>query len=343
MDKVRLAIIGMGMIGKRHLRALQEVSEVELAGAVDPDPRTQEIAEAAGASWHSSAEELLGSTTPDGIIVSTPTELHLEPTLLALQSGCHVLVEKPIAATLEEAGQILEAAAQARREVLVGHHRRHYGLMTKAREVIQSGQLGTLLAVHGQWTTRKSDAYYDFPWRQQRSSGPVLINLIHEMDILRYVCGEVRSVCARIQGGFRGHPKEETAALVLEFVSGALGTFLLSDATPSPWTWEHGTGENAGFPRTGQNSYRFLGTEAALEFPNLMLWTAEGQPDWQHRMSAESLEVALEDAYVAQIRHFAAVIRGQEVPRISGADATRTLAATLAVFESAEQQRPVGL
>ncbi|MEC8261286.1 MAG: Gfo/Idh/MocA family oxidoreductase, partial [SAR324 cluster bacterium] len=274
---------------------------------------------------------------------STPTEIHLEPTIKALEAGCHVLVEKPIAANLDEANEIQKVAERVNRNVMVGHHRRYYGLMELAREIVSSEKLGRVLAVHGQWTSRKADEYYIPKWRQQRSSGPVLINLIHEMDILRFICGEIESVTAQLQSGFRGHPKEETAAIVIRFQSGVLGTFLLSDATPSPWNWEHATGENVNFPRTGQNSYRFLGSEGCLDFPNLSIWTSEGTPDWNHLMDCDERNVPLEDAYIAQLLHFCRVIKQEETPRITAKDATKTLAATLAVFESAEQQRTITL
>ena len=166
---------------------------------------------------------------------------------------------------------------------MVGHHRRYYGLMELAREIVSSEKLGRLLAVHGQWTSRKADDYYIPKWRQQRSSGPVLINLIHEMDILRFICGEIESVTAQLQSGFRGHPKEETAAIVIRFQSGVLGTFLLSDATPSPWNWEHATAKMLIFLEQVRTliASRFGGL---LDFPNLRIWTSEGTPDWNHLM-----------------------------------------------------------
>ena len=143
--------------------------------------------------------------------------------------------------------------------------------------------------------------------------------------------------------GGRNHPKEETAAVVMELGNDVLGTFLLSDTTPSPWTWEHATGENEGFPRSGQNAYRFVGTEACLEFPNLTIWRPDGKPDWNHVLMREDLSMHLEDAYIAQCRHFCKVIGKQEKPRISAEDATRTLDATLAVFGASESGRQVYL
>ncbi|HJP10420.1 MAG TPA: Gfo/Idh/MocA family oxidoreductase [Arenicellales bacterium] len=341
MNRSTLAIIGCGVIGRRHLKAIGAIEEAHLLAIVDPSPQVENIATDVGAAFYTSVEKMLHEVQPQGVIVSTPTEHHLQPVLEALKAGAQVLVEKPIAATLAQAQLILRAAEKASRHVLVGHHRRYYTITQKARQLVREGTLGELVGVNGQWTTRKADAYYAPTWRQQRSSGPVLINLIHEIDTLRYICGEIASISARVQRGIRDHPKEETVALVMAFQSGALGTFLLSDVAPSPWTWEQATGENPDFPLSGQNVYRFVGSERALDFPNLTLWHPDGVPDWNHPMRSESLHLELGDAFLAQCRHLCAVIQGEEAPRITAADAIRTLAATLAVFDSAQTEKQV--
>lgn len=343
MNKTRLALIGAGRAGKRHLKAMREVAEAELVAIVDTETELQQLAQQWSVPFFQSSEKMLQAVAPEGVIVCTPTDIHLDPVVSALESGAHVLVEKPITLSLEEARKIISTSKQTLREVLVGHHRRHYGILQKTRQLIEDGALGQLVAVQGMWTTRKADAYYEPEWRKIRSSGPVLINLIHEIDTLRYLCGEVQSISAKVSGGIRNHLKEETAAVVMELENGVLGTFLLSDATPSPWTWEHATGENEGFPKSGQNTYRFVGTEACLEFPNLTLWRPEGKPDWNHPLLREELAITFEDAYIAQCRHFCKVIGKQEKPQITAEDATRTLAATLAVFEASESERQVCL
>ena len=87
----------------------------------------------------------------------------------------------------------------------------------------------------------------------------------------------------------RGLEKEDTAAITLRFASGALATVLLSDAAASPWAWEMATGENPSFPPQHENAYRFVGTEGALEFPNLVLWSyRDGERGWRRRRSSGS-------------------------------------------------------
>ncbi len=341
---VRIGLIGAGVIGKRHIAAISTSGVAELVAIADPSPESRELAAKHAVPHFSGAAEMMETVSPDGVIVATPTEHHLKPTLTALDAGAHVLVEKPIAETVSQARQIIDACRSAGRHVLVGHHRRYYECVRTAREIIDRGDLGRLVAVTGQWTVRKHDSYYLQDWRRRRAAGPVLTNLIHDMDTLRAICGEIQMVSGETANGVLGFDKEDAAAIVMRFASGALGTFLLSDQACSPWGWEFGTGENPAFPRSGQNSMRFVGTEGALEFPNLVLWKSAGDKcDWNTPMASMPIPARLDDAFVLQIRHFAEVIRGETLPRIGAADATRTLAATVAVFDAARSGKRVSL
>ena len=344
MSPVKLAIAGGGVIGRRHAGAIANVADAALVAIADPAPSGAELARDMDVPLFGDLEALLDTHAVDGVVVSTPTAHHFQPTMTALQGGCHVLVEKPIMATLAEADQVVAQSAACGRQVLVGHHRRYYGLVHKAREIVRSGALGQLVAVNGQWTVRKADDYYAPDWRKQWEAGPVLTNLIHEIDCLRYICGEVESISAEVSNAVRGWEKEDAAAMVLRFASGALGSFILSDQATSPWAWELATGETVFFPHTGQNSVRFMGTKAALDFPNLTLWQhGDEAPDWNHLITPDPIEMKLEDAYILQIAHFAAVIAGRADPIISAADATATLRTTLAVFDAASAGKRISL
>jgi len=337
-NKTKIALIGAGTIGKRHLEAISKTKEAELIAVVDPELNLEYIALERNVPFFQSTEEMLSKNEPDGVIVCTPTEVRLEPVIASLKAQAHVLIEKPIASDIVQAMEIIKTANLVSRKVLVGHHRRYYGKIKKTRDMIKKGVIGKLVGISGMWSVRKSDSYFDPTWRKLRSSGPVLINLIHEIDTLRYICGEIVSLSAKVTNGIRNHSKEETAAILLTFEGGTLGTFLLSDSTPSPWSWEQATGENLNFPQSTQNVYRFIGSKASLEFPNLILWKHEnGNSDWHQKISPQFLETDLEDAFVEQCNHFCGVISGKEKPRINAEDATKTLKATLAVFESSEK------
>ena len=344
MSKVRLGIIGGGVIGRRHAGVMAETPEAELVAIADPAASGAETAKDFDVPLFKSTEAMLAAEKIDGVVVSTPTEYHFEPTVTALDAGCYVLVEKPIMPTMDQADQVVAKGEAQGLQVLVGHHRRYYPFVHKAREIVRSGELGQLVAVSGQWAMRKNENYYLSDWRKRWQAGPIVTNLIHEMDSLRYVCGEVESLSGEVSNGVLGFEKEDAAAMVMKFANGALGTFVVSDQACSPWAWEFATGETAAFPRSGQNAVRFIGTKASLDFPNLVLWHhRENTPDWNHAITPEEILGELNNAFAAQMAHFCAVIAGREEPRIDARDGTETLQATLAVFEAAKTGRRVSL
>ncbi len=107
--RTKLGLIGAGTIGKRHLQAIAEVTEAEVVAIVDTDPLAESIAIESNVGFFASVSQMLKDKQPEGVIVCTPTEVHLEPVLSSLEYNAHVLVEKPIASSLEEAQQIIEA------------------------------------------------------------------------------------------------------------------------------------------------------------------------------------------------------------------------------------------
>jgi predicted dehydrogenase len=257
-----------------------------------------------------------------------------------------VLVEKPLADTVEDATRLVEAAEAAGVPLLVGHHRRHSPILARAREVVASGVLGRVVAVVGTALFAKPDAYFDVSggWRRQPGGGPVLLNLVHEVDGLRWLVGEVVRVQATTSNAVRGFPVEDTAALVLTFAGGALGTFLLSDTAASPRSWEQTSGEDASYPtHPDEDCYHLAGTVGSLSVPTLRLRTHTGPPSWWEPFETSTVAVERRDPLAAQIEHFAAVVRGEAEPVCGGRDGLATLRVLEAIVESARTGRPVDL
>ncbi|MEK9610182.1 MAG: Gfo/Idh/MocA family oxidoreductase [Alphaproteobacteria bacterium] len=342
MDKVRVGLIGAGSIGVRHMKAMEEVPEITLVAIADPSPAAVRIGAAQNIPIYPDAGAMLAQGGLDAVIIATPTERHHQDMMMALEARQTVLVEKPITATLAEADEVTRFAEQQGCHVLVGHQRRYYPCAAEAREIIAQGRIGKLMGVTGQWTTRKDDDYYSAAWRRDVKAGPILTNLIHEIDLLRFICGDIATVSAEVTHHDQEFDKEDAVAISMKFVNSAVGTFLLSDRTPTPWTWEMALGESVRFPKTGQNAIRFLGTEGALDFPNLTLWShADSDGDWHDEITAEQIKTPFVDAYIAQCRHLCAIVRGTETPIIDARNGSKSLAATLAAASSAASGRRV--
>ena len=136
------------------------------------------------------------------------------------------MIEKPIADTVVDGARLCDTAEQANVPLLVGHHRRHNPLLTQARKIVGAGTLGKLVAVVGSAAFYKPDRYFqEMPWRSQPGGGPILINMIHEVDNLRVLAGEIVAVQATASRAVRGFPVEDTVAITLRFAKGGAGHF----------------------------------------------------------------------------------------------------------------------
>jgi predicted dehydrogenase len=336
MNPLRLAVAGAGLIGRAHALRIQALADAELVAVADTAPAAQAWSKAQGVPCHSSLTELLAQSRPDGVILATPNALHVSGALECLAAGVATLVEKPVADKLAAAHQLADAVETSGVPMLVGHHRRYSPILEDARQVIDSGALGRLVTVTASATFHKPAQYFvDGPWRTQPGGGPILINLIHEIDNLRTLMGEIVEVQALGSNAVRGHVVEDTVAISLRFASGALGNFMLSDTAASPRSWEQTSGENEAFDHhADQDCYLIAGTHGSLQVPTFRLLRHTGAPSWSQPLQASSLPRRHADPLVLQLAHFCAVIRGEQAPRVTVRDAARTLAVTLAVAEA---------
>jgi predicted dehydrogenase len=344
MKSIAIGIIGAGLIGRKHLAKIAAHPDFELVGIADINA-DEVAARHPGARVFSDYRRMLDEARPAAVIVASPNQMHAENGIECARRGIHVLIEKPVTDTLESAAALIAEVRKAGVRSLVGHHRRHHRQVTTARALIGEGRIGNVVGVSAIWATFKPDAYFKAaPWRTQAGGGPVLINLIHEIDFLRFAVGEIVAVCAMLGNRRRGFAVEDTAGILIEFGNGAIGTFLLSDSAVSPWTTEQGVGESPEFPSSGESSYRIVGSRGALEFPHLTLWTQTGgEPDWNRPVEARRIDIPAIDPYVAQLDHFRDVIRGVAPSIQPVEDGLRTLVATLAVAEASATGKRVDL
>lgn len=336
MAPVKLAVVGAGLIGRRHAEHIAAEPRATLCAVVDPTPAGREVAAALGAPWFASFAEMLAANRPDGVVIATPNQLHVRNGLEAVAAGIPAIVEKPLADDPAEGERLVEAAEKAGVPLLTGHHRRYNPMIRKAKEIVESGRLGQVLALHGTFWLMKPDDYFDALWRREKGAGPVLLNLIHDVDLFRYLCGEVVSVQAQMSNAVRGHAVEETAVILLRFASGVLGTVTVSDSIVAPWSWEMTTGENPAYPQQDQGCYQIGGTHGALTIPQLEIWSNPGKRSWWEPLLRERVHVAPEDPLRVQIRHFCDVIRDGATPIASGREGLNTLKVIAAVQRAAE-------
>ena len=347
MQKTRIAVAGAGYIGQAHIGAALQSATCALSAIVDPSPAAAAVAAQAGVPLYASIDAMLATDRPDGLILATPNHLHVTQGLQCVSAGLPILLEKPIATTVAEGEQLVQAVQERGAKVLIGHHRAHSPIMAKACEVVQSGQLGPLVGVTGSATFYKPDHYFvDGPWRAQPGGGPILLNMIHEVHNLRMLCGEIVAVQAFASNAVRGFAVEDTVAINLRFANGVLGTFLLSDTAASARSWEQTSQENKAYPSYGdEDCYVVTGTNGSLSVPTMRIKTYPRPQDrsWWKEFEVGVVGMVRDDPIKHQLEHFGAVVRGEAEPLVTARDGLQNLRITEAIARAAAQGSTVHL
>ena len=336
MQEFPIAVIGAGAIGRTHIDLIRGNPRCRLAAIVDPTPAAQALALELDVPYFSEIDDRLLGAGVRAAILATPTPIHAEHAATCLQLGIPILLEKPVTSTLTEAKPLDQLADDSKVPVLVGHHRRHSTIIAAARDALRKGAVGDINAVSAHFLLGKPDNYFAPEWRRAKDSGgPILTNLIHDLDGLRFLVGEVEQVCATLSPSRRGHSVEDGAAILWRFAAGVIGTVIASDHSPGPFSWEFASGEDPKYDHHLVPSYIVAGTSGTLEIPSLRLWEQRAPVDWHQPLETVRLHVEHDNPLMRQLEHFLDVVENGATPCVTNADATRSLALVQAIVVSA--------
>lgn len=347
MAALKMAVVGAGVIGREHMAVIASNLRCQLCAVADPSSAARTLAKTYGVPSFGSLEELLSATRPAGVILATPNHFHMSQALQCIAAGVPVLVEKPVAHTVAQAQQLVQATQAHQAKVLVGHHRAHSHIMRQTKAVIGSGRLGRLVSIMGSAVFYKPDSYFsEAPWRRELGGGPVLINLIHEIHNLRMLCGDMVEVQAMVSNEVRGFAVEDTAALLFRFASGVLATFMLSDTSASARSWEQTSQENKAYASyEDEDCYVIAGTMGSLAVPTMRLKTYDQPEDrsWFNPFDCSALVLQRENPLALQMDHFLDVIEGVAHPLVSAWDGLQNLRVVEAIEQASRTHRAVRL
>jgi len=233
---VRLGFIGAGGIAQHHRRLLGDIPEATVAAVCDVDPeRAKTFAEAAGATVFPDAEALIGSAEIDALFVCVPPNAHGEIEIQAAGRGLHLFVEKPVNLYMDRARAVAAAICDAGVLSQVGYGLRYSPLYLQLKETLADKEVGTAHVFR--WGGLPGSPW----WRRYDQSGGQLVEMTtHQIDLLRWVLGEVESVSAvysqnRLHASLPGVTVPDSQAILLHFASGAVGTVNTSCAIGNAW------------------------------------------------------------------------------------------------------------
>jgi UDP-N-acetylglucosamine 3-dehydrogenase len=332
MQPIRVAVIGAGYMGERHARIYAGMPDVELVAVCDTrEGAARDLAARTAASAYSDFGELLRRDDLDAVSVCTPDGLHRAPSELAMLGGRHVLVEKPIATTLADAGAMVEAAARAGVMLLVGHCLRFDPRYDQARQAVERGELGAIQTIY----TRRANTVAAQDRLGGRCSLPLFLG-VHDYDVMRWLVGsEVERVTAESKWGLlqeQGFPVEDANCALLRFADGVLGIAELSWILPR------------GFPAAGDHRLDVVGGAGSLSIATLEtgLRRADGQRAVQvDTTAAPSVQGHQGGMFYFELRHFVDCMRGRATPAVAPHDAVMALRIALAVERAAATGVPV--
>ena len=345
MDKVKVAVVGLNF-GKTHAVHLKDgiIQGGELAAAVDRQADSKALADSWGVPFFTDVKEMLDRIKPEGVAIAVPPQFHKSVALDCMEAGAGVLLEKPVTLTLEEADELIAAEKKTGKRVLVGHHHRFEPTMNMAREKIASGDFGRLIGFHIFGTLPKPQSYFAQEYRKKRETGggPVVSNGIHDVDRIRYLCGDVEEVFAMKGNRIRGYEVEDTASVSFRCKNGAVGTYYISDcshpgsAFTDTYFLEKGTIRfqcSSFYRQPGFHVYE----ERFLEDANDIFGLSE------RNRNIKTLSVPFQNPHAKELEFFCRMIREKLEPRTSTLEGKKAMELMNAIIESMDTGNAVRL
>jgi predicted dehydrogenase len=346
MDAIRFGITGSGFMGRTHAEAIKLAPGASLT-AVWGGTRASRLSGDYGVDWEPSLKDMVRRADIDAIVVTTPHYLHADEAMAAIEAGKHVLVEKPLATSVEDCDRLSEAAARRRVVLAVGYQQRFRGNNLRARDLIRSKAAGALQTVQvsmplymGGMKDGSFGGAWDW-WGNAASIGHVLNSAPHAIDLLRWFTGaEVSWVSALCRTFGSDRQVEDTTLAIFELSNGTLCSLFSSRALPAPSF----QGEDFRFRIVGEKGLVDLDPYGELRASDQHGWrVVSTQPPVGHQEAGSAFAGVRMEAYRDQISAFLDAVHGKPAAGGTGADGRAGVEACLAMLTSSRERRFVEL
>ena len=330
---LKTAVIGVGSMGYNHARVNWELPEADLVGVADTDQAAaQRVAHKFGTRAYTDYRQLLDVARPDAVTLAVPTVHHHDIALELIARGIPLLIEKPIAFTVEEGQAIIDAARAAGVKLFIGHIERFNPAVIALKTHIAQGDLGRVFQI---------DAHRQGPFPARVNDVGVVIDLaVHDLDIMRYITGsEVVRAYAETERRIHSQHEDLLTGLV-RLADGSVGTLSINWLTPTKIRELLVTGERGLFHVNLLTQDLFFYENAVAEGPEwdslrMLRGVSEGQ--------MTRFVLAKKEPLRAEQEAFLAAVRDETPVAVTGEDGLRALQLAQALITSGVEHRPLAL
>lgn len=337
MDTVRYGVIGCAGVGRTHADSVEATTGAELVAGADLDEdEAAAFADEYDCAAYTDVAEMIGDGDVDAVSVCTPSGTHADVTETAARAGAHVLCEKPLDVYAERLGRMIRVCEDEDVTLAGVFQKRTSDGAQRAKRAVEDGEIGDLVLGDTQVKWFRSQAYYDSGgWRGTRDmdGGCLLNQAIHNIDALQWLAGGVESVQATTDALARDLECEDTAAIVLRFENGPLGTIEATTAT-----------------KGGADRLELNGTEGSitLESGAITDFCVGTGEESQYEAETERKAVTTEpqewgEGHAIVVQDFVDALREGREPMVPGREAREAVDIILAAYESAERGEQVAL
>lgn len=339
MEKINFGLIGCGRVAPRHAQSFGELAGARLVAVADVlESRAAHFAKDYQCEMLTDYRRLLDRRDVDVVSICTPSGMHAQMAIDAMQAGKHVIVEKPMALSLQDADRMIATAKSTGFKLCVVLQNRYNPPMQDLRRVVDEGMLGRLLLGNATVRWYRPQEYYEDGWHGTwaMDGGALMNQSIHHIDALQWFMGDVESVFAYTATLAHKMEAEDAGVIVLRFKNGALGTVEGSTLT---------------FPENLEGSVAIFGERGSVKIGGTALnrkaiWKIEGEIEHERELLTRD-QVDPPSVYgfshTAVIADMIASLRENRAPRTDGIAARKSVALVLAMYESARTEKPVDM
>lgn len=335
----KVALVGCGRISGNHFDAIRVVEGLELSAVSDSIPdRARAAGEAQGVPWFSSFSEMLKEADADVVTICTPSGLHSMQGVAAARAGKHVITEKPMAITLEQADALVQACDAAGVRLFVVKQNRLNPSVQLLKRAVDKGRFGRIYLANTTVRWNRPQEYYDAAtWRGtwEFDGGAFMNQASHYVDLIQWLVGPVESVVAKTATQARRIEAEDSGVAILRFRSGALGVIEVNVLT---------------FPRNWEGSLTIIGEKGTVKIGGTAVNRIEHWAFAEYDDDDKLVETASTNppsvygfGHAGYYRNVEKVLRGEAAPDTDGRAGRKSLELILGIYESAKTGRDVPL